>query len=210
MDRRVSRVMIAVSLSVAIHQATQASTLQVNINTTPLTGATGFLAFDFLGGSPAPNNFATILNFGTNSTLGAASSSGTVSGTLVPGPLVFNDSTFFNEWLQGVTFGSVISFQLSLSTNTIPGGSPDAFSFFLLDSNSLPFATSDPSSANSLFQIDINGQSLTPNVFTSDFASASVNPAQATVPEPSPSWLFCLVILVFVAVRTRFVQPIRR
>ena len=56
------------------------------------------------------------------------------------------------------------------------------------------FSTSDPTGADALFAIDLNGADTTPSVFTSDFATASVQPAHPSVPEPS-TMLFLLIAL---------------
>jgi hypothetical protein len=157
----------------------------VSINTTPIAGTSGFLAFDFLGGSPLQNNTATIVGFASTGMLGSSSSAGNVTGSLTSPPLVLTTSVFFNEFLQGITFGSgSTTFDLTLSSNFIDGSTPDSFAFFLLNSMFTPFATSDPTGANALFVIDITG-STTPIVFTSAFATATVTQAGAApVPEP--------------------------
>jgi hypothetical protein len=94
---------------------------------------------------------------------------------------------FFNEVLQGITFGSgVTTFDLTLSSNFVTGSVPDSFSFFLLDSTFNPFTTSDPTGANALFAIDITN-ATTPAVFTSAFASITVTqagPGPGAIPEP--------------------------
>ena len=160
----------------------------VTIDTTPLAGISGFMAFDLLGGSPLQNNVATISGFMTTGTLGSASSSGAVSGNLTPGPLTLTANQFFNEELQAITFAAgLTTFKLNLTTNFAPGTTPDSFSFFLLNSSSVPFPTSDP--AGSLFAIDLVGPDTSPNVFTSATATATVtvDAGGSTVPEPA-SW----------------------
>ena len=160
-------------------------TFHVSINTTPIAGTAGFLAFDLLGGSPLQGNTATIVAFATTGVLGSSSTSGNVTGSLTSPPLVLTTSVFFNEFLQGVTFGSgLTTFDLTLSSNFMTGSVPDSFSFFLLDSTFNPFTTSDPTGANALFVIDITN-ATTPTVFTSSFASVTVTPAgPGAVPEP--------------------------
>lgn len=160
-----------------------ASTFQVTVNDT-LQNQTGFLAFDFLAGSPAPGNVATITSFTTDATLASASSSGSVTGSLVPGPLTLADTQFFNEWLQGLVYGTSISFVISTGNNISSSGSPDSFSFFLLNDTRNPFATSDPTGADSLFTIDLTGPSTIPDAFTSDFATVTISPSISRTPEP--------------------------
>jgi hypothetical protein len=162
--------------------AAQAGVFDVTISDL-LQNQTGFLAFDFLAGSPVPNNTVTVSNFATDGTLGSVTPSGSVTGSLVPGPLTLTDSSFFNEWLQGITYGTSISFQITTTDKFSPGGIPDNFSFYLLDSSLNPFPTSD-TVADSLFSLDLNGPGSIPQVFTSTVAQALVTPVTA-VPEPS-------------------------
>ena len=159
-------------------------TLQVTVNTTPIAGSSGYLAFDFLGGSPPQGNTATVSGFVTTGTLGASSTSGNVSGTLTSPPVVLTTSVFFNEFLQGITFGSLTTFDLTLSSNFLTGSTPDSFSFFLLDNTFTPFPTSDPTGANALFVIDIDNARM-PVVFTSSSATATVSQVAGAVPEPA-------------------------
>jgi hypothetical protein len=167
----------------------------VNIDTAPIQGQTGYLAFDFLGGAPVESNTIVISSFTSNASLGTLVLTGGASGTLVPGPATLNDSQFFNELLQAVTFGSTTSFSLDLTTSVSPGGIPDAFAFYLLDSTQNPYTTSDPTGANSLFDINVDGSSLTPRVYTSPSASSTVTPAATTVPEPNSVVLLAAAIV---------------
>lgn len=175
-------------LACALLSFTQVSadpiTFQVSINTTPIAGASGFLAFDLLGGSPLQGNTATIVGFATTGVLGSSSTSGDVTGSLISPPLVLTTTAFFNEFLQGITYGAgITSFDLTLSSNFLMGSIPDSFSFFLLDSMFTPFTTSDPTGANALFAIDITN-ATSPMVFTSSFATVTVTQGGTAVPEP--------------------------
>jgi len=168
------------------------SIYSVTLNTTPLAGVVGYLAIDLVGGSPLQSNVATLTGFSTTGTLGSTSSSGDVTGTLNPGPLVLKADQFFNERLQAITFGSgLTTFTLDLTTNYIPASTPDSFALYLLNSSFVPYATSDPTGANSLFAIDLRGGATTPQVFTSTFASATVVPV-TPVPEPESAALLAL------------------
>lgn len=190
MTKVVLVVVITALMSAWLCPASPADAFNVTVTTAPIQGVPGFVIFDFIGGSPLFNNNATVSGFTTNAILGGATTSGAVSGTLTPGPLVLSDTAFLSEWNQSATFGTAMSFQLTLDTNFVLGGIPDEFSFFLEDSTGTPFATSDPTGADALFVVDITGSPLTPQVFTSSSASANVT-LVSTVPE-SPT--LCLML----------------
>jgi hypothetical protein len=177
-------------------------TFNVTIGTTPLDGVSGYMAFDLYGANGF-NNLSTITVFSSDSTLGTASTSGDVSGTLVPGPLTLKADDFFNEWLQPVTFGNLTTFTLDVTT-TYTSGTPDSFAFFLLDSTETPYATSDPSGADSVFSIDLTGPSTVAEVYTSTNVpiqfTATVTP-QAEVPETSPGPAIGLGLAAILALR---------
>jgi hypothetical protein len=151
-----------------------------------LVGVTGNMAFDLFGGSPLQNNTGTITFFVTTGVLlPGSSTSGDVTGSLTPGPLVETAAQFFNEWLQPITFAAgPTTFNLDISTSFIPGSTPDSFSFALLDQSLHSFATSDPTGSDRLFAIDLVGADTTPDVFTSSFATATVTSSGGAVPEP--------------------------
>jgi hypothetical protein len=176
--------------------ATANTTYSVTVNTTPLAGGAGYLAIDLVGGTPLQSNLATLSGFTTTGILGSTSLSGDVTGTLNPGPLILKADQFFNEDLQAITFLSgLTSFTLNLTTSYIPASAPDSFAFYLLNSSFVPYATSDPTGANSLFDIDLVGASTAPQVFSSTFATATVVP-QSQVPEPQSAALLTLALAI--------------
>lgn len=122
-------------------------TYSVAINTTALAGVSGILAFDLIGGDLlSANNTASIAGLSTD---GSLTNSAGASIT---------DVGFFNEELRAIVFGTYLNFTLQLSENHSPPGT-DQFSFFLLDAASLlPLGqTTDPTTADALFAIDIDG-----------------------------------------------------
>jgi hypothetical protein len=112
-----------------------------------------------------------------------------VSGTL-PGTLTFDNGTALNDYFEGFTFGSTLSFDMSfygpaLSSpdGTSTSGSAFAFSMFSDPDGATPALTSD----------DVDGIALTVNVnldgstsLTNFSSQTSVEPAGvSSVPEPS-------------------------
>jgi hypothetical protein len=130
----------------------------ITVTTSMLAGTPADLAFDFIDGG-TPSNTISISAFSTDGVLGSPSITGGASGTL-PGPIVLTDSSFFNEYLTGITLNDVFSFTFTATANgPDPTSVPDAFSIFLLDPTSgFPlFTTTDPTESNALFTFDIDG-----------------------------------------------------
>lgn|ERR1043166_7173299 len=112
-----------------------ASSIQVTVDTSSLSGSSADLAFDLLDGGP-PANSVTISSFASDGTLGSTIAlTGDVTGTL-PGPVTIGDGSAFNEYFQDITLGNSLSFIFDTTGNPADigaGSSADAFSFFLLD-----------------------------------------------------------------------------
>jgi hypothetical protein len=187
-----------IAIFLLIHSPAQADTVyDVSINTSSLLGTESMLAFDFIAGGGTQSNSVSISSFSTNGSLIPASisgamNSGSVTGTL-PSNVTLNNASFFNEYQQGITLGSTITFQLDATTSAPAGSSlPDTFSLFFLDpaaANSL-LTTTDPTGANSLFTLQIDGS---PNGIIGVYDSlptVSVTITAAPVPIPGSLGLF--------------------
>jgi len=154
----------------------------INVNTANLTGKPAILAFDFTNGDGVFNNTARVANFLTDGSFDPVQAlpAGDVDGSL-NATVTFSDTSFFNELLQPITLGNAFQFRLEIS-DLFAGGIPDAFSFFILDSNLMPLvSTDDPSGGDALFALDLTGTgSGNLSVYASPQASWSITP----VPEP--------------------------
>src|SRR5437763_15415084 len=145
---RKARSCMALIVTFVIAIQAQALPIQITIDTSLLAGVSTDLAFDLTNGG-LPANTVTISGFASNGTLGAASSSGDVTGAL-PGVVTIGDTGFFNEYLQNITLGSSLTFSFDTTGNpAAPGSFPDGFALFFLDPiTGLPlFATSDVTGA---------------------------------------------------------------
>jgi hypothetical protein len=170
--------LIVLLLLAASSQA--ASVFSVSINTSSLPTATaGYLDFLFNGVDPAT---ASIAGFTTNGTLMPASISSTAASGTLPGTVSLSNSNA--EYLEGITFGTNISFNLQFSGT----GAGSVFTLSLLNSTQDgAFLTSDVNDGFLLeFNIDSQG-AITPITFlTASGAPSVVSIAAATaVPEPA-------------------------
>src|SRR5258706_11044836 len=87
---------------------------QVTIDTNSISGNAGFLDFEFNPGVLSQSAFATISNFSPGGSLSNSPSiAGNVTGTLPPAITITN-STAFNDFFVGFTYGPSLSFLLPL------------------------------------------------------------------------------------------------
>lgn len=206
---------LAFALFVRAACAGPSSIYDATINTSSLTGTNATLAFDFIAGGGTQSNSITISDFSTDGTLGLAGpNSGSVTGAL-PGSVTLSTlggTSFFNEYLQGETLGTTISFQFSATTDAPTDSSlPDTFSFFILDptaSYSL-LTTTDPTGADSLFTSQIDGSaSGVMSIYGSDPAIAvTLTTPTTAVPEPSGLGLLGAGVLCGVAALAKRSRP---
>lgn len=184
------------------------SFFDVRLNTSPLIGhPAGPFYLDFQlndgAGSGNGNNTAILsqFNFGGGSLLGSPMSSGGVTGSLASS-VTLRDTSAFNEFLQGFTPGSSLSFRLSL-TNNANAPTPDLFSFSILDGNLFNLRTFSPGDSDALVVINLTGQSLIANAYagsgipdqTGATTIALAAPSVTPVPEPSTYGLIGAALL---------------
>ena len=172
----------------------------VSVNTSSLSGQSGYLDFQFNpGDSSAQAATASVTLFQTVNGILAqpASLTGDAAGSL-PGTLTLNNGTVYNDAFQGFTFGNSFGFNLTLSGPAIdtPGGTTgSAFAVSLYAADGFtPLLTTDPNGSVATIDLNPNG---TASIYT--FAqSPTDNTPVATVTEltavPEPSTL-TLVLL---------------
>jgi hypothetical protein len=150
----------------------------VSLNTSQLSvlhpGSSFALDFQLNDGSGTldGNNTATLTNFsfGGGSASGSPDLFGGASGSL-SASVALIDSSFLNEFMQGFTPGTILSFDVGLTTNLDAGPIPDKFIFAITEPVVLSFfdvfVELDIDSANPIVQVSSvegNGVILTPVV----------------------------------------------
>ena len=190
----------------SVNLARAAAIYGISMNTSPLIGHSAgpfsleFQLNDGIGIGDA-NNTAVLSNFmfGGGSASGSPSLTGGASGNL-SSTITLTDSSFFNQFIQGFTPGNTLSFQLSLTTNVDSGGTPDQFSFAVLDHTGTEIPTLAGSFFDVFVQIDIDSANPLVHTFASDTARSpaggggSINIAapQVTTAVPEPGTLVLL------------------
>lgn len=195
-------------------------TYSVMVNTASLSGSHGSLDFNF---NPGP--FATqaamlaIQSFrGDGTPLGSPPTIGDVSGAL-PSFLSFDNGAAFNDYFQGFTYGSTLSFDVNLSGPALSApdgastsGSTFAFSMFSDVAGKTPALTSDTRDGFAfLINVNLDGTTTVTDYSTQTTITVGAGPA-STVPEPGTvALLSTATLLVFVGRRivARF-APARR
>ena len=168
------------------------------VNTSSVSGSTGYLDFQFNpGGSNSLPETATIINFAGgsyNSSLGQTTA-GAASGGPVPSNIVLPNSTPYNDVFDGFNYGNTIAFTVDLSglarSNPNPNLPGSSFAFSMFNSSQTPILTSDPYGYAATINLNPDG-SIT--VLTE-------SPDVLALPEPASLGLFGLPLLGLVAAR---------
>jgi hypothetical protein len=200
---RQRRLLCSALLSCLLSGASAAPiTYAVTVDTSSISGTAGSLDFNFNPG-PLLSQAASlqILNFMSNGKLGAGPCpscgpclTSDVSGT-IPGMLTFDNGTGFNDYFEGLTFGSTLAFTVSLYGPALispdgvsTSGSKFAFSMFSDATGIIPALTTDVTEGFA-FTVDVN---LDATTRFADFSSQTkVIPVGAnSIPEP------CSVVLL--------------
>jgi len=186
-------------------------TYDVKVNTSSIAGTAGSLDFNFNPG-PLITQAAPlqVLDFAGNGTLtGAPSLTGDVSGGPLPATVTFDNGSGFNDYFRGFTYGSALSFQVSLygpalssPNGTATSGSAFAFSMFSDPAGTAPLLTNNLTDGFALtVNVNLDGTTTLTN-----FSSETT----AVVPKPSTVVLIGTAIALMGAVLWRKRRPRRR
>jgi hypothetical protein len=167
----------------------------VDVDTSSLASTAGYLDFQFNpDGSNALAAAAVVTGFSGGSGFSLFFQSGDASGTL-PGDLSFDNATPLNELTFGLTYGSDLSFNVTLSGAALGSSAPDGSIFAL----ALYDGAGNPES-NGLATAAI---SINPDGTTTGFVyppivegGPTATVALASVPEPSSMVLASLGLAV--------------
>jgi hypothetical protein len=189
-----SRYLIPLAIVAIAPVAWSSAIFDASIDTSSLVGSGPFsIDFQFIDGTGLPgdlnNNTVSVSNFtfgAGGAPIGSPSFLDGASGDL-SGSVLLTDAQFFNEFTQSFTPGSLLSFQVQITTNLNLSGVPDEFSFAILDSTGTELPTTGPASEFFSLTIDSSNPSLL--IYGSspgaDFAVPSpVVTQESSVPEP--------------------------
>jgi hypothetical protein len=135
----------------AIAMTAEPAAYTVSVNTGSLAGITGSLDFNFNPGPMASQSaMVQILSFSSSGVLdGSPVLTGDASGSL-PGTVTLDNGTGFNDYFQQFTYGSTLTFDVSLYGPALSApdgvsssGSTFAFSMFSDAAGTVPALTTD-------------------------------------------------------------------
>jgi hypothetical protein len=185
-------------------------TYDVTVDTSSISGTAGSLDFNFNPGPLVTQSASLqILGFASDGSLDNCAANvqgfcatGDVAGQL-PATVTFDNGTGFNDYFDDFTFGSTLSFQVSLYGPALSApdgvsasGSTFAFSMFSDAAGTVPAITTDTTDGFA-FALDVNlDGTTTVNNFSSE---TNVTSATSAVPEPSSLSLIALALGIVVA-----------
>ncbi|WP_152207912.1 hypothetical protein [Marinobacter changyiensis] len=107
--------------------STHAYLVDVQIDTSAISGVNGAVAFDLVAGDAGIENKAVVQNFSPTEVFDSSFATGTVSGAL-DDSLILTNSSFFSSYTQFLTFSDSLNFYLDISENDSSAGVyPDRF-----------------------------------------------------------------------------------
>jgi hypothetical protein len=209
---RLHKTFLSISLlaigALASHSAfAQELQYQVTVNTTSALAQMGYIEFQFNNGplTTQPAN-ADVNNFFTDGVLTPPGTNTNESSGMLPGTVSQDNSTSFDDYIEEMTFGTTITFDLVLYGPAISNPNGDGGGTFTLDflnsDQSGYLFTADSQNDVPVFTVDINPDGTTTAM---SYPSQNNGPSVVTfsgptaVPEPSSIALLCggLLVLAF-------------
>jgi len=145
MQKAITAILASAVVCFFIGSVSYAGTIKVGLDTSQLIGGSFSIIFDLIGGDTLGDNTLTIrnLSFGGGAPIGNSSLIGGASGDLSTS-ISLTDAEFLNSFYEGFIPGTLLSFDLDLTTNFVTGETPDRFALYILDdATGLPIPTTD-------------------------------------------------------------------
>jgi hypothetical protein len=193
--------LIAAFLGIGSMASASPIVYDVTVDTSAVSGTAGSLDFQFNPGPQVTQSASLqILNFTHNGTLaGSPVLTGDASG-LLPGTLTFDNGGGFNDYFEGFTFGSALSFNVSLFGPALSApdgistsGSTFVFSMFSDSAGTVPTLTTDLTNGFAFTtNVNLDGTTTVSNLSI----QTTIAPETSAVPEPAGVALSALLLML--------------
>ena len=197
--KKQSLILMASALGLLLGHATPSNAAAVNVtlDTSSISGGAYTLVFDLINGDGVTNNSVSLggFSFGGGTSAGSPTFIGGASGTLAS-TVTLSDSSFYNEFSENFTAGSVLKFSLDALAN-FAGGTPDSFSMYLLDSGGTPLSSLDPLGADQFLSLDLSPSSTILSYAGADPQNPLPSPVITANEVPEPRMLLLLIAGLF-------------
>jgi len=191
MKRHIIKFLVIAVIMFAATSAFADYSYNFDVNTSSLSGQTGYIDLQFNPGLSQGPASAVVTNFTSDATLGGAPAiTGDVTGAL-PSTVVLNNSTGLNDYYQAVTFGNTVDYSLNLSG---AAGNSFALSFFAAD-GSTPVLTTDMVNGFAT-TIDLNANGASVNNLSNQVSVSQT-------PIPAAAWLLGSGLTAMFGIRRR-------
>ena len=192
-------------LALAAQAAFASDIYFVTVDTSSVSGTAGAVYLQFTPGLNADLAMVAVTDFliaPTGGLTGIPITNGDVSGSLSSPPLVLTNTDGLNDYLNFLTFGDSMSFQLEFAwTAPLVGDAGSQFSFGLTASDGLsPILTTDPNGFAGTISYDNTG------LFTVTTFSEETT-IESAVPEPASMSLCLGAALAWFVPRMRRRRP---
>lgn len=187
--------------------AARAEVLNISVTTGSLIAhpaAPFYIQFQLTDGSGTNdgNNVAVVddINFGAGGSAGLLfdPAVGDVTGDL-SSSVTLKDTQFLSMFTQSFNPGNTLSFRLTFTNNVDAGGTPDGFTFYILDSSLSPLPTLEPFLQDFIFSVDIDGSPASQQFYGGDTSRSpaaggdaidfAVRSSVVSNPEPATLWM---------------------
>ncbi|MGC1456622.1 MAG: NF038129 family PEP-CTERM protein [Nitrospirota bacterium] len=189
MKRHMIKLLVIAAIMFAATSAFADYSYNFDVNTSSISGQTGYLELQFNPGLNPGVASAVISNFTSDAALGASILTGDVTGAL-PGAVTINNTTGWNDYFQALTFGNGAHFTLNLA-----GSADNSFGLSFYGADGVTsLLTSDPSGFATTIDMNANGAAINSN---------SSQVTVAATPIPAAAWLFGSGVMGLAGIRRR-------
>lgn len=194
MKRIIIKLLVVAVIMFAATSAFASYSYDFDVNTSSVSGQTGYIELQFNPGLSSGAANAVVTNFTSDAALsGAPIITGDATGAL-PSTVALNNTTAWNDYFQAVTFGNTVRYSLNLSG---AAGNSFALSFYGADGTT-PLLTNDLTYGYAA-TVDLNSNGAVVNNLSNQVSVAQT-------PVPAAAWLLGSGLTAMFGIRRRMMN----